>query len=109
MVRKKNLSCCPIKNCPPISSHIHCEFVQLKFSVVSILLSSLSGFGVTVGAHALFVEYLRWRERRNNRHERQRNNGSQQPSSENGVEGEEVEEDTQQQESVSYVANRSAS
>ncbi|XP_020587364.1 uncharacterized protein LOC110029421 [Phalaenopsis equestris] len=86
----------------------HIFYTVLKIvSVFSILLSSFSGFGVTVGGNTLFVEYLRWRDRRNNRHERrQNNNGSQQQSNEHSIVAERVEH-TQQQEFVSYISNRS--
>ncbi|XP_020689937.1 uncharacterized protein LOC110104962 [Dendrobium catenatum] len=75
----------------------HIFYTVLKIvSLFSILLSSFAGFGVAAGANILFIEFLKWRE--------MRNNSSQQQANEHSVEAEQVE-DTQQQES----SNRNAS
>ncbi|KAG0469864.1 hypothetical protein HPP92_016564 [Vanilla planifolia] len=63
-------------------------------AIFSILISSVSGIGITISVTALLVECLLWRIRRNARV--QQANGSQQQSTQNDLEGEQSEVAEQQ-------------
>ncbi|KAG0501839.1 hypothetical protein HPP92_001911 [Vanilla planifolia] len=52
-------------------------------AVLSVILSSFTGFGIAFSANSLLVEVLKWRTRRNRRLELQQNNGEQQQTTAN--------------------------
>ena len=58
--------------------------LQLRVSpVLSVLLSSFTGFGIAISTNASLVEYLRWRARRNLRLAQQQSDNRQQQESRN--------------------------
>lgn len=79
----------------------HLFYNVLKVSsVLSVLLSSFTGFGIAISTNSLLVEFLRWQARRNQRLGQQQNNGSgQQQATTNTVsnESEHVGSDQQRQ------------
>lgn len=79
----------------------HLFYNVLKVSsVLSVLLSSFTGFGIAISTNSLLVEFLRWQARRNQRLGQQQNNGSgQQQATTNTVsnESEHVGSDQQHQ------------
>jgi hypothetical protein len=52
-------------------------------SVLAVLLSSFTGFGIAISTNSLLVEYLRWRSRRNQHLAQRDSNDGQRPESEN--------------------------
>ncbi|WRX07975.1 hypothetical protein QQP08_000462 [Theobroma cacao] len=45
-------------------------------AILSVLLSSFTGFGIAISTNSLLVEYLRWRRRRHTQSPQQRINGT---------------------------------
>uniref|UniRef100_A0A1D1Y906 E3 ubiquitin-protein ligase MARCH7 n=1 Tax=Anthurium amnicola TaxID=1678845 RepID=A0A1D1Y906_9ARAE len=62
-------------------AHIFYNILKLA-SVLSILLSSFTGFGIAISTNSLLVEYLRWSVRRRLRSARQQNDENRQQESE---------------------------
>ncbi|KAG0471425.1 hypothetical protein HPP92_015971 [Vanilla planifolia] len=76
-----------------VIAHIFYEMLKVG-AIFSILISSVSGIGITISVTTLLVECLLWRIRRNARV--QQANGSQQQSTQNDLEGEQSEVAEQQ-------------
>lgn len=68
-------------------------------SVLSVLLSSFTGFGIAISTNSLLVEFLRWQTRRSRRLGQLQNNGAQQQvvASNASNETEQTESDQQRQ------------
>ncbi|KAG1331843.1 E3 ubiquitin-protein ligase MARCH7 [Cocos nucifera] len=79
--------------------------------VLSVLLSSFTGFGIAISTNSLLGEYLRWRTRRNRQqaHQQQQQHGDrqQQVSRDNPIA--EIGDDARQQEAQSQIQNTSSS
>ncbi|XP_020586909.1 uncharacterized protein LOC110029127 isoform X1 [Phalaenopsis equestris] len=90
-------------------AHIFYKLLKVA-AVLSVLLSSFTGFGIAISTSSLLVEYLRWQARRNHRLTQQQNNHAQQQSNTDNVNIEsEHAENNQQQEAVSQNQNTSSS
>ncbi|WOL17794.1 hypothetical protein Cni_G26587 [Canna indica] len=87
----------------------HIFYNVLKVSaVLSVLLSSFTGFGIAISTNSLLVEYLRWRARRNLRLSQQQHESSQQQESRNLPEVENGDH-ARQQESANQIQNSNSS
>ncbi|PKU76015.1 uncharacterized protein LOC110093311 [Dendrobium catenatum] len=91
-------------------AHIFYNVLKVA-AVLSVLLSSFTGFGIAISTSSLLVEYLRWQARRNHSSGQQQNSGAQQQSNVNNANNEPPEhtENNQQQEALSLGQNTSAS
>ncbi|CAL9133172.1 unnamed protein product [Musa acuminata var. zebrina] len=80
----------------------HIFYNVLRVSpVISVLLSSFTGFGIAISTKSLIVEFLRWRHRRHVHLAQQQNDSRQQQESRNLSEA----ENDRQQESESQIQN----
>ena len=65
--------------------------------MLSVLLSSFTGFGIAISTNSLLIEYLRWRTRRNMLLAQPQDNGGQQQEPRNNPETQHRDDTVQQE------------
>nr|XP_029121569.1 uncharacterized protein LOC105049083 isoform X2 [Elaeis guineensis] len=97
-------------------AHIFYNVLRVA-AVLSVLLSSFTGFGIAISTNSLLGEYLRWRARRNRQQAHQQHQQQQQQQQHDGRQQQvsrdnpiaEIGDDAGQQEAQSQIQNTSSS